>query len=90
MERENLKVITLQSSNFRDVPQTLRNIADGIESGDYGDVLQMALVLQGSRLDVFHAGQGDAESAHLLLACGQRKFEHAVLAACGGYNFNKD
>jgi hypothetical protein len=88
MERENLKVITLQSSNFRDVPQTLRNIADGIESGNFGDVLQMALVLQGSQLDVFHAGQGDAESAHLLLACGQRKFEHAILSACGGYNFN--
>lgn len=85
-----LKVLTLRQSNFRDVPATLRSIADSIENGDFGEVLQMALVLQGSELNVFHAGQGDAESAHLLLACGQRKFEHAVLQARGGYNFNKD
>ena len=85
-----MKVIELTKSNFRDIPATLRRIADDIEAGNFERVEDIAVVVQGDQLNVFHAGRGDVGSAFMLLACAQRKLEHAVLSQCGGYNLNKD
>ena len=74
-----LKVIDLRQSNYRDIVATLRVIAQQIEDGKYGEVQDCALVLQGSTLDVFHTGSGDAGLAHLLFAVGQRRLEHAIM-----------
>lgn len=58
------KVETLYESNFRDVPATLRKIAEEIESGAYGAVPSAALVLLCARSDnlgspeVFGLGEG--------------------------------
>lgn len=75
-----LKIVPLQESNYRDIATTLRLIADQIEAGEeYGQVNDCALVIQGATLDIFHMGSGNAETAHLLFACAQRKLEMAVM-----------
>lgn len=74
-----LKVVTLQETNFRDVPATLRAIADAIDADEYGDVVQASIVMQTHQTLVFHLGEGDAADAHLLFACAQRLLESAVL-----------
>jgi hypothetical protein len=78
-EEPKLKVVPLQESNYRDISTTLRLIADQIDSGEYGNVNDCALVLQGATLDIFHMGAGNVETAHLLFACAQRKLELAVI-----------
>lgn len=78
-EETKLTPLELYATNYRDVPATLRNIAKGIEEGQYGDVKQVVVAIQGSTLDIFHSGEGDAESAHLLFSCAARKLENAVL-----------
>lgn len=76
---QKLKVVPLQESNYRDIVATLRVIADQIESGEYGNVNDAALVIQGTTFDIFHMGKGDVETAHLILACAQRKLELAAI-----------
>lgn len=78
-EKPPLKVIPLQESNYRDIVATLRLIANQIEKGEYGNVNDCALILQGAELDIFHMGAGNVETAHLLFACAQRKLELAVI-----------
>lgn len=74
-------VETLYESNSRDVVATLRLIASEIESGEYGDVHEAALVLHGNGLYVFGLGKNDGGTTHLLLTCGARKIENSVLEA---------
>lgn len=78
-EQPPLKVVPLQESNYRDIVATLRVIADQIESGEYGNVNDAALVIQGTTFDIFHMGVGNVETAHLMFACAQRKMELAVI-----------
>lgn len=61
------EVVTLYPSNFRNCVETLRTIADGIENGEYGDVTDFTLVLNGDSLEIFHGGEGDAGTTCLLL-----------------------
>lgn len=46
---------------------------------DENSRLRRWMVLQGPTFEIFHMGSGNAETAHLLFACAQRKFELAVL-----------
>ena len=81
------KVVELQSSNFRDIATTLHNLADEVASGKYGTVFDVVLVLHAQTgMDIFHSGQGDVGTAHILLASAQRKLEHAVISGSGGYD----
>ena len=66
-----------------DIPLTLRNIADRIEAGEFGEVLDIVLVTHGAQLEVFHAGVGDVGTAHILLACGQQRLQIPVLREVG-------
>ena len=78
-----MNVVQLQSSNFRDVPATLRKIADSIESGDFGDVHDACLILDADSIDVFHAGGGDVSDAIMLMNCGIAKLTSTILCAKG-------
>ena len=78
-EQPPLKVVPLHESNNRDIVAALRLVADQIERGEFGQVNDCAMVLQGPTFEIFHMGSGNAETAHLLFACAQRKFELAVL-----------
>lgn len=60
---------------LQNIPELLRNIADAIERGEYGDVGDGALVLDGDAIEVFGLGNADGTVAHYLLARGQRKLE---------------
>lgn len=81
------EIVRFPAPEYRNVAETLRRIADGIEAGDYGDVRNGVLCLRGSGLDVFAMGEGDAESAYLLLGCAKTKFEFTVIEKSGGFGF---
>lgn len=66
-----LKVVTLQDSNFRDPVATLRKIADEIEAGDFGEIGCVGVVLLGDSMEVFGFGpDSEAPSVALLLHAG--------------------
>lgn len=66
-----MNVVTLRESNFRDPVATLRQIADQIEAGDYGDVGCVGVVLLGDTMEVFGMGiDSEAPSVALLLHAG--------------------
>ena len=70
----------LRETNLLNVPATLRNIADSIEAGMFGDVKGAALVLDADKVDVFYTGTGEAgANAHLLFSIGAAKMVNAVL-----------
>lgn len=74
------KLLTLPTADLGDIPKLLRTIADEIESGEYGEVLEGALVLAGNDLEVFGLGRPtDGTVAHYLLARAQRKLERIDL-----------
>ena len=67
----------LPVGNLTNVAQQLRAIADEIDAGQYGGVVEGALVLEG--IHVFGLGGADGPVAHYLLARGQRKLERIDL-----------
>lgn len=71
-------VTTLYTHTLRDVPAVLRSISDAVEAGEYGEVVQCAVVLNGSRLEIFSAG-ADATEAHYLLCCGAARMQEPML-----------
>ncbi|MDR1076376.1 MAG: hypothetical protein LBL59_08810 [Xanthomonadaceae bacterium] len=74
------KLYALPNPGLADIPALLRNIADELEAGEYGEVREGALVLAGTNLEVFGLGcYADGTVAHYLLACGQRKLESPCL-----------
>ncbi len=75
-----LKVVELYASNSRDSSATLRRIADDIDAGMFGSVRELALVLNGSSVEVFGIGpEQDAGTTHLLLHAGAASMVRAVL-----------
>lgn len=75
----NLKIVTLNETNFRDPAVTLRNIADTIESGGYGEVGSVAVVLLGDSMEVFGMGSdSEAPSIALLLHAGFMRLSRAL------------
>lgn len=51
-------VVSLYPSNFRDAAATLRVIAEGIETGKYGEVQNLVIALNtGTEPSVFGAGE---------------------------------
>lgn len=77
------EVKTLYRSNSRDIPATLRLIADQIESGDFGEAKAVTLVVQADKLDVCHLGEGTSDDAHMLLSLGRRKLETMIMRQLG-------
>lgn len=75
---ENLKVVTLNETNFRDIAKTMRIIADGIESGEFGIAHTAAIVITGSEVSVFHLGAGDVSDAVFALHVGAHKLVGAA------------
>lgn len=73
-------VKTLYESNFRDVPATLRHIADEIEADKYGTVGIVGLVLLGDTLEVFGIGpDSEAPSIAQILNAGAMKLTMPIL-----------
>jgi hypothetical protein len=53
-----LRVVTLHESTLRDIPNKLRELADAIEQGNWGEVSACGVVTFGSKLEVFGFGDG--------------------------------
>jgi hypothetical protein len=74
------EVTTIYPSNFRDPVPMLRNLADAIESGKYGDVGCVAVSLLGDEMYVFGWGRdSESPSVHLMLCAGARYLEQGLL-----------
>lgn len=75
------KVTTLYDTNFRNVPEMLRTLADEIEGEEeYGYVTQAAMVILGDKLHVFGWGENaDGGEISLLLQAGNQKMVQAVI-----------
>mgnify|MGYP001568648291 FL=1 len=77
-------VIDIDVATRRNVPETLREIADSIDAGIFGNVTESAMAVNcDDGIICFYSGPGDGASAHLLFACAQRKMESGVLNECG-------
>jgi len=69
----------LESAALQDIPAMLRRMADDIESGQYGGVIEAAVVLSGDELNVFGLGRADGTVTHYLLGCGMAKLQYPRL-----------
>jgi hypothetical protein len=77
-------LVVMRETNLLNIPATLRNIADAIEAGDYGEATGCALVLDAATLEVFYCGTGEAgPNTHLLLHAGAAKMVARVVEAKG-------
>lgn len=75
-----MSVHVMREANLRDVPATLRALAERMEAGDYGQVTGCVIVWQSDRVDISYCGNGEAAPrAHLLLHCGQLQLALACL-----------
>lgn len=73
------EVVPLFESNFRDVPATLRTIADEIENGEWGEVTDATFLLLGDKLEIFGMGKNsDAGTTSLMLQAGLLRLARAV------------
>lgn len=74
----------LRDTNLLNIPATLREIADAIEQGKWGEVKSCVVVADGDELNVSYSGTGEvAPNAHLLLHAGAAKMMHAVMMEKG-------
>lgn len=78
-----LKVITLRETTLRDSPSKLRQLADAIERGEYGNVGCVGVVLLGNSLEVFGFGDGIkddgvAPSVATLFRAGALRLEMSI------------
>jgi hypothetical protein len=69
----------IPSANLQDIPAMLRKLADEVERGEHGEVVECAVVTSGDGLNVFGFGGADGRVAHYLLCCGARKLEEPRL-----------
>lgn len=76
------EVVPFTGGNIADVSLVLRNLADSIDRGEYGDAHNVAYVVDcgDSRISVGLAGRDAAPGAtcHFLFACGMRKLTQNV------------
>lgn len=69
----------IYESNFRDPVKTLRVIADQIEAGKFGDVMQVAIVVLGDTCEIFATGvEASACETAILLQAGAHRMIEAV------------
>ena len=83
------EVKTLYESNYRDVPKTLRLIADEIEAGKHGEVIEGIVVIHSANgVECFGQGDSEIKSAFGLLELAKRRlyeiWDTAVAAVKAG------
>lgn len=78
-----LKVVNFPTPDYRDPVKALRNLADEIEAGKFGDVTSCGVVLFGDTMEVFGSG-ADSEGATiaLLFSAAAHRFAREV-EECG-------
>lgn len=76
-----LNVVEFPHNSLADMPQKLRDLADAIAEGNFGEWKECIVVLNcDAGLEVFGLGaEADGTVAHYLLSCAQRKLEAPML-----------
>lgn len=65
-----------------DIPGVLRDVADSIEEGTFGEVIGCAIALDADKIRVMWGGLGErGPCAHLLLTLGAQRITSEVLEA---------
>lgn len=78
----NLRI--LRETSLLDIPAVLRNLADAMERGDYGQVHGCVVVWDADGVEVSYSGTGEAApNAFLLLHAGAAKMMAAVTEGKG-------
>ncbi len=74
-----VSVVELRKTSLQDVPGQLRNMADRIERGEYGEVVSLAWIVHNGEkplpIGLFGASANPAAEGHLLFAIGMRQLE---------------
>ena len=74
------KLHIIHESSLKNIPATLRSIADSIERGDIGRAIGCAVAVEADKFAVYYAGSGEAgPRTVLLLATAQAKIIQGVL-----------
>lgn len=64
----------IRDTGLFNVPETLRNIADQIEAGKYGEITNCAVVMDAAVIETFFMGPGEVwPTMHYLLTVGAQK-----------------
>lgn len=73
------KLINFPTPDYRDPVKALRNLADDIEAGEYGDVSSCGVVLMGDQMDVFGSGTDrDGPTIALLFSAAAHRFAREI------------
>ena len=73
------EVIPLYESNYRNPSATLRVIADEIDAGKYGDVNEIALIMNADSLELFGMGKDhDAGTLCLLINAALHRLAQSI------------
>lgn len=82
MSEPELKVVgEINPPDYRDAVKMLRNLADDIEAGEFGEVTSIALVRFGDEGLQIHAGGRDADgaTASLMLLAGANRLSQTLI-----------
>ena len=72
-----LKVVQLPTPEYRDPVKALRNLADEIEAGDWGEIGCCAVAIMGDTFEVFGSGPDSAGPSVAIL------FQAAIMRLAG-------
>jgi hypothetical protein len=81
------EVVQLPRIDIQDVPNTLRNLADNIEAGDFGEVVSLAWVLKSANHSIqpgfIGASQSPQADGYLLFNMALRELEKITVPTRG-------
>jgi hypothetical protein len=74
-----LNVVQFPIPEYRDPVKALRNLADGIEAGEYGDVSSCGVVVFGDVMHVYGSGaDSEAPTIALLFSAAAHRFAKEI------------
>ncbi len=65
----------LPSAQLQDIPEMLRRLANDIEAGKYGEVVESVVLTSGDSFEVFGFGHADGPTTHYLLGCAMQRLQ---------------
>lgn len=74
-----LNVVNFPVPEYRDPVKALRNLADDVEAGRYGEVSSCGVVLLGDRMEVFGSGEdSEGPTIALLFSAAAHRFAKEI------------
>jgi hypothetical protein len=74
-----LKVVTMRDHSLREVSAMLRQTAENIDAGQYGEIGTCAMVLFGDKINVFGFGpDASGPTVHIVLCAGAAELQQSL------------